>query len=113
MRRFLHILITLLALIPLLAVAAEAVNINTANEAGLQQVKGIGPSKARAIIEYREKNGPFASTDALVNVPGIGKKSLEQLKPQITVGTVEAPKPANPEDKTKALPIPAKSEKKK
>lgn len=109
MRRFLRILIMLLTLSPLFAIAAEAVNINTADEAGLQQVKGIGPSKARAIIEYREKNGPFASTDALVKVPGIGKKSLEQLKPQITVGIVEPPKPAVTKpaglEKTPSIPV--------
>jgi competence protein ComEA len=88
MRYFFRLLIVLLSLGPLLAVAE--VNINTADEASLQQIKGIGPSRARAIIEYREKNGPFASTDALINVPGIGKKSLEQLKPQISVGAEPA-----------------------
>lgn len=88
MRYFLRVLILLFSLSSLGAMAE--VNINTADEAGLQQIKGIGPSKARAIIEYREKNGPFASTDALVNVPGIGKKSMEQLKPQISVGVEPA-----------------------
>lgn len=95
MRRFLRSLLLSLALCPFAAMALEPVNINTADEAALQQINGIGPSKANAIIEYRKANGPFATVDDLVKVPGIGEKSLEHLKPQITVGTeTAAPTPA-------------------
>jgi len=90
MRRFLRSLILSLALCPLAAMALEPVNINTADAAALQQINGIGPSKANAIIEYRKTNGAFATVDDLVKVPGIGEKSLEQLKPQVTVGTAAA-----------------------
>ena len=90
MRRFLRSLILSLALCPLAAMALEPVNINTADAAALQQINGIGPSKANAIIEYRKANGAFATVDDLVKVPGIGEKSLVQLKPQITVGTTAA-----------------------
>ena len=86
MRRFLYSLLLSLALCPLSAVALEPVNINTADAAALQQVNGIGASKANAIIEYRKANGPFATVDELTKVPGIGEKSLVNLKPQVTVG---------------------------
>lgn len=66
--------------------ALEPVNINTADAVGLQQINGIGPAKANAIIEYRKQHGAFATIDDLIKVPGIGEKSLAQLKPQITTG---------------------------
>jgi len=86
MRRFLRSLLLSLALCPLAAIALEPVNINTADAAALQQINGIGAAKANAIIEYRKANGPFAKVDDLINVPGIGEKSMTNLKPQITVG---------------------------
>jgi competence protein ComEA len=95
MRRFLRFLLLSLALSPFAAMALEPVNINTADEAALQQVNGIGPSKASAIIEYRKANGPFATVDDLIKVPGIGEKSIKHLKPQVTVGAATAaPTPA-------------------
>lgn len=94
MRRFLRSMILALALSPLAAMALEPVNINTADATALQQINGIGPSKAKAIIEYRKTHGPFATTDDLVKVPGIGEKSLGNLKPQVTVGSVAAAKSA-------------------
>jgi len=87
MRRFLRSLILSLALCPLAAIALEPVNINTADAAALQQVNGIGPAKAKAIIEYRKEHGPFATIDDLTKVPGIGEKSLAHMKPQLTAGT--------------------------
>ncbi|MDR2925813.1 MAG: helix-hairpin-helix domain-containing protein [Azoarcus sp.] len=66
--------------------ALEPVNINTADAAALQQINGIGPAKANAIIAYRKEHGAFATVDDLTKVPGIGEKSLAQLKPQITAG---------------------------
>ncbi|HSJ38087.1 MAG TPA: helix-hairpin-helix domain-containing protein [Planococcus sp. (in: firmicutes)] len=65
--------------------ADGAVNINTADEAGLTTLSGIGPSKAAAIIAHREENGPFASIEALKDVTGIGDKTFEQLKDSISV----------------------------
>lgn len=61
------------------------VNINTANETELTTLSGIGPSKAQAIISYREENGPFKSIDEIKNVSGIGEKTYEKLKDSITV----------------------------
>ncbi|MCF6408556.1 helix-hairpin-helix domain-containing protein [Pseudalkalibacillus salsuginis] len=62
------------------------IDINRAEDTELETIPGIGPSKAGAIIAYREENGPFSSIDELVNVPGIGQKTLEQLKEYITAG---------------------------
>ena len=61
------------------------VNINTADEAALTTLPGIGPSKASAIIAHREENGPFASIEALKDVTGIGDKTFEKLKDSISV----------------------------
>lgn len=66
--------------------ALSAVDINSADAAALEQVKGIGPAKAAAIVKYRTDNGPFKAVDDLVNVPGIGEKSVEQLRSQLSVG---------------------------
>jgi len=48
------------------------VNLNTAGAAELETLPGIGPSYARRIVEYREKNGPFKRVEDLLNVQGIG-----------------------------------------
>lgn len=65
--------------------ALAAVNINTATQGELDGVKGIGPSKAQAIIEYRTKNGPFKSLEDLKNVKGFGDKSIAKLKGELSV----------------------------
>lgn len=70
-----------------------AVNINTATPGELDGVKGIGPSKAQAIVDYRSKNGPFKSLDDLKNVKGFGEKSIAKLKGELSVsGGTEAVK---------------------
>jgi competence protein ComEA len=73
--------------------AWAAVDINTASQEELEQVKGIGPKQAKAVVEYRNQHGPFKSTDELKNVPGFSKKSadkLDKLKKDITVGNETA-----------------------
>ncbi|PLZ03645.1 competence protein ComE [Burkholderia sp. WAC0059] len=63
------------------AALASAVEVNTADEAALETVKGIGPAHARAIIDERTKNGPFRNADDLVaRVKGIGPKSVVNLE---------------------------------
>ena len=69
--------------------AAGPIDINTADTAALQTLPGIGETKAAAIIDHREANGPFATVDDLQNVKGIGEKTLEKLKEHITVGASE------------------------
>lgn len=61
------------------------VNINTADMSELQSVPGIGPATAQKIIEYREHNGKFKSVEDILNVSGIGDKTLENMRPYITV----------------------------
>ncbi|WP_316571947.1 ComEA family DNA-binding protein [Neobacillus sp. YIM B06451] len=61
------------------------ININKADAAGLQEIPGIGPAKAAAIIEYREKNGPFKDPAQLKEISGIGEKTYEKLESSITV----------------------------
>lgn len=61
------------------------VNINTASVHHLQRIKGIGETKARAIVEYREAHGGFKSIDELVNVSGIGGKTIEEIRDMITI----------------------------
>ncbi len=70
-------------------VAAAAININTANEAQLMELTGIGAVKAEAIITYREANGDFASVAELDNVDGIGAGTLESFEGQATVDAAE------------------------
>ncbi len=60
-------------------------DINVATEEELQTLPGIGPSKARAIVEYR-KVQPFKQAEEIMNVPGIGPKTFEKLKNRIKVG---------------------------
>ena len=73
--------------------AFAAVNANTATQQELESVKGIGPVKAKAIIDYRTKNGAFKSFADLEKVQGLGAKSLEKLKTELVV-TGGATKPA-------------------
>ena len=86
------LLATLLVAVSVSVAASEErmVNINTASATELAGLKGIGDAKAKAIIEYREKNGPFKTVDDLRDVRGIGDKLLAQLRPSITVGPVAA-----------------------
>lgn len=62
------------------------INLNTADVAVLQrELFGIGEAKAKAIIAYREENGPFASVDELLEVKGIGKTILERNQDKLVV----------------------------
>ncbi len=64
---------------------ADAVNINTADAQTLTTLKGVGASKADAIIKYREENGPFKSKESLADVKGIGEKTVEINRDSIVV----------------------------
>ncbi|MGE5654649.1 MAG: helix-hairpin-helix domain-containing protein [Bacillota bacterium] len=61
------------------------ININTAEAKTLEQLPGVGEVRAKAIIEYRQKNGPFRSIEDLKKITGIGDKTFEQLRDQVTV----------------------------
>lgn len=89
MKRFLLVLLSVIAF-SLSASVWAAVDLNKATQAELETVKGIGPAKAKAIIDYRTKNGPFKSVDDLDNVKGFGKKSVDKIKGEIAVGNATA-----------------------
>jgi len=64
---------------------AGTVNINTADARTIAtEIKGIGMTKAEAIVEYRKQNGPFASIDELTSVKGIGAKLVEQNREKLS-----------------------------
>ncbi|MBU2385610.1 MAG: ComEA family DNA-binding protein, partial [Actinobacteria bacterium] len=65
--------------------APGLVNINTADAAALETLPGIGPALASRIIAWREANGGFRAVDELLAVSGIGQKTLEGFRDQVTV----------------------------
>lgn len=67
-------------------VEASAINLNTADAETLNRVlTGIGATKARAIVEYRDAHGPFTSVDELLEVKGIGAATLEKNRGKLTL----------------------------
>ena len=61
------------------------INLNTATQAELETLTGIGVSTAKKIIDYREKNGKFKSIEEIKNVSGIGDAKYAAIKEDITV----------------------------
>jgi len=78
------------------ASAMAAVDLNTATQSELESIKGIGPAKAKSIVDFRLKNGPFKTVDALASVKGFGKASVAKFKGDLVVGGAEAAVPAAP-----------------
>lgn len=66
--------------------AAGMVDINRATAAELETLPGVGPATAQKIVDDREKNGPFATPEDLMRVPGIGPKKFESMAEQVSVG---------------------------
>ncbi|MEW5832362.1 MAG: helix-hairpin-helix domain-containing protein [Campylobacterota bacterium] len=69
----------------LVSVAFGVVNINKANSAQLQTLRGIGPTKAQEIIKYRKSHGGFKNVSELINVKGIGPKTFEKMKKEVSL----------------------------
>jgi competence protein ComEA len=100
----------LVGLLAWVSLAFAAIDINTASEAELDKIKGVGPAKAKAIADERKKNGPFKSLEDVANrVKGIGDKTVADWKKsgEVTVGAAkpdakkaepakEAPKKSEP-----------------
>ncbi|MCI6004168.1 MAG: helix-hairpin-helix domain-containing protein [Blautia sp.] len=63
----------------------EKVNLNTADEAALTALTGIGASKAQAILAYREEHGGFSAIEEILNVPGIKEGTFAKIKDNISV----------------------------
>ena len=91
-----HLVPTLVAtLLMVQVVQAEPVNVNTADASALAKaLNGIGPAKAKAIVSYREKNGPFKSVDQLAMVEGITQKLIDKNRADIRLGADKAGSPA-------------------
>ena len=82
----------IVSLMPVAAAWAGPVNVNTADATTIaKELDGIGPAKAQAIVEYRQKNGPFKTPEDLLKVEGIGDKVLDQNKGNIRVDRGGAP----------------------
>lgn len=86
-----------LSLVSTFGIAGSPVNVNSADAAQLaDSLDGIGEAKAKAIIAYRTEHGPFKSADELVNVKGIGLRTIEKNREYIQLGgkPAAAAKPA-------------------
>ena len=93
------------------AVLAEPVNINTADAAALAKaLNGVGPAKAKAIVSYREKNGPFKTVDQLAMVEGMTQKIIDKNRADIRLGGDKVGDKAGPATPS-AAPAPGKQSK--
>ncbi len=70
---------------------AKPIDLNTATVEQLQQLPGVGPAIAKAIVSFRQKSGPFRRVEDLLAVRGISKRKLEALRPYLTL--TAAPQP--------------------
>jgi competence protein ComEA len=67
------------------AAPAGPINVNTASAAELEALPGVGPALAGRIVAYRQANGPFGAVEDLLEVSGIGERTLERFKGQVAV----------------------------
>jgi competence protein ComEA len=81
-----------------LAALTEPIDVNRAEPAELQKLPGIGPKLSQRIADERLLRGPFRTVDELRRVSGIGPKTLEKLRPYVTVGANPAVAQASPRE---------------
>jgi competence protein ComEA len=86
MNLFKTLIATVLLAFAAFAFAGEVVDINSADAQTLEQLQGVGPAKALAIVAYREANGPFATLEDLAKVQGIGLRTVEINRDIMSVG---------------------------
>jgi competence protein ComEA len=70
------------------AAASVPIDLNSASAAELESLPGIGPSRALAILAFREHHGGFQSVSQLLRIKGIGRAMLRKLRPLVTVSAV-------------------------
>lgn len=63
----------------------EKLNVNKASVEDLSSIKGIGPKKAQAIIDYRNANGDFIDLKEIIKVKGIGQGTLDKISPYLSI----------------------------
>jgi competence protein ComEA len=86
-----NLLAVWLLCMPLAALSEAVININTADsDAMVEDLVGVGPQKAMAIVRYRQQHGPFQKVDDLALVDGIGAKTVEQNRSRMTVAVPKA-----------------------
>lgn len=106
------LLLSFVAALAFVSSAFAAVDINTATPQQLEALKGIGPEKAKAIVDYRQKNGPFKTADDLMKVPGIKQGTYNKIKTEVSVGGKAAPAAASAPAKPAPAAAPAQPPKK-
>jgi competence ComEA-like helix-hairpin-helix protein len=72
---------------------AKPLDLNSATPAQLEQLPGVGPATAQAIVQFRSKSGPFRRVEDLLAIRGISQRRLNQLRPYVTVGATKPRKP--------------------
>jgi competence protein ComEA len=71
--------------------AGAPINLNTATQAQLETLPGVGAKAAQRILDYRKQNGSFKKIEDLMNVKGFGEKTFLKLKPMLTVADKATP----------------------
>jgi competence ComEA-like helix-hairpin-helix protein len=69
---------------------AKPIDLNAATVEQLQQLPGVGPATAKAIVQFRQKSGPFKRVEDLLAIPRITKQKLEKIRPYVTTGPAGA-----------------------
>ena len=80
---------------------AKPINLNTATAAQLEELPGVGPATAKAILDFRAKSGPIRRVEDLLSVHGISQKKLQKLRPYVAIAPASSasqkprPRPTN------------------
>jgi len=83
------ILLIGMLVVPVLLMAAEKINLNTATLEELMTLERIGPKHAQSIIDYRQAHGSFQKIEDIMKVKGIGPKTFEANKDKLAVGEAD------------------------
>jgi len=75
---------------------AEPLDLNSATAEELQQLPGVGPGMATAIVDFRQKSGPFRRIEELLAIRGITKQRLEKIRPYVKIAPPNSKMPSGP-----------------